>query len=120
MDSAAVAAVQLLSDGSPTALLYVHSRRRVVVERQHSSSTLSRRYQDRPVGEGRDTEETLAEIFRGLITKRVDFHPECFQAIQVSLIVLLENILECSPVNFIFSYFHYLKVSTNNCQSPSF
>ena len=90
MDPAAVTAVQLLSDRSPTPALSVHCRRRVEVDRQLSSSALFGRCPDRPVGEGRDTKEPLAEILRSQVTKRVDSHPECFQAIQVSLIVRLK------------------------------
>ena len=79
MDPAAVTSVQLLSDGSPTALLYVHSRRRVGVDRQQSSSALSWREEDRPVGEGRDAKEPLAEVLRGQVTELVDPHPERLQ-----------------------------------------
>ena len=76
MDSAAVAAVQLLSDGSPTALLYVHSRRRVGVDRQQSSSALSGRNGDGVISEGRDAEEPPAEVLRVQVTELVDPHPE--------------------------------------------
>ena len=89
MDPAAVTAVQLLCDGSLAALLSVHSRRGVEVDRQLAPSGLFWRQGNRLSCEGRDTKKPLTEILRGQVAELVDSHEEGLLASQEPLIVFL-------------------------------
>ena len=83
MDPAAVTAVQLFCDGSLTALLPVHSRRGVEVDRQLAPSGLFWRDGDRLRSEGRDTKKPPAEILRSQVAEFVDSQEEGYNASQV-------------------------------------
>ena len=93
MDPAAVTAVQLFCDGSLTALLPVHSRRGVEVDRQLAPSGLSWRRGNRLRSEGRETQKPLSEIVRSQVTELVDSQEEGLLAIHEPLIVFLNSLV---------------------------